>query len=611
MIFTILLLFSDDKTPPYYIFPIQPGQQNHLSGSMGELRGSHFHGGIDIKTGGVEGLPVYAAADGYVYRIKVSPVGYGNALYMKHPNGTITVYGHLKDFNPEIARYILDNQYQKESFSIELFPSSSQFAFKKGEQIALSGNSGSSGGPHLHFEIRDANEAPMNPLKFGFKEVVDNIPPSVSQIAIVPLDAESRVFGKYETYRSGIVGLGRGKYQLDQKVKASGSIGIEFTGFDQANYNYNKNGINKVELEVNGTLVYTHDIYKVPFSHNRYMHVFTDYEVWLHKRQKSQRCYQADGNRLPIFPRPDLKGKIHVQEGQSYQVTLKLYDSFDNQSTVKFELEGSQVMPISYRPSLGISVEDNYLIVNTQEDKNTVESCFYVQHFEEGQLPSYSNQQYQTYIWDLRKGLPDSVRVGDQMFYTHFKSTVPSQQAFHYFHKDVEIAFAHNSLFDTLYLQHQLAQDTLTVNQADIPLFRSIEITWKNPPLDRGQKYAGVYYINRHNRLSFISKQWKGNNISFKTIELGRFTIDYDSIPPQIRMLRKSASQVRFKIEDPKSGIDSYRATLDGKWLLMHYDAKRDLLWSERKDKTQPLQGLFQLEVKDKQGNRKVFEKRF
>ncbi|RYF52525.1 MAG: M23 family metallopeptidase, partial [Cytophagaceae bacterium] len=156
--------------PGYLLFPINPGQSGSLSGGMGDLRGNHFHAGLDIRTGGTEGLPVHAAADGYVSRIAVFTGGYGNVIFLKHPNGLTTVYGHLKTLNDTLGTYLRDNQYAKKTFEIDLRPQPNEFPVKKGDVIALSGNTGGSGGPHLHFEVRDPNDNLLNPLLYGFPE---------------------------------------------------------------------------------------------------------------------------------------------------------------------------------------------------------------------------------------------------------------------------------------------------------------------------------------------------------------------------------------------------------------------------------------------------------
>jgi murein DD-endopeptidase MepM/ murein hydrolase activator NlpD len=155
-----------------------------LAGTFGELRTNHFHSGLDIKTQQREGLNVYAAADGYVSRIKISEFGYGKAIYITHPNGYTTVYGHLQSFAPKLETYIKACQYQKETYEIEVFPTADELKVSQGEIIAYSGNTGGSGGPHLHFEIRDKEERPMNPMLFGI-DIQDSKVPTVSDVYLI------------------------------------------------------------------------------------------------------------------------------------------------------------------------------------------------------------------------------------------------------------------------------------------------------------------------------------------------------------------------------------------------------------------------------------------
>ena len=152
-----------------------------LSGTFAELRSNHFHSGLDIKTGGKQGLKTYAAASGYVSRIKISRYGYGKALYITHPNGYTTVYAHLQKFSSTIEAYVKKQQYKQETFEIELFPKAEDLKISAKEIIAYTGNTGGSGGPHLHFEIRDKQERPMNPMLFGF-DIKDTTKPMVYEL---------------------------------------------------------------------------------------------------------------------------------------------------------------------------------------------------------------------------------------------------------------------------------------------------------------------------------------------------------------------------------------------------------------------------------------------
>src|ERR1035437_2420876 len=199
--------------PHYYEVPVRIPV--FLAGNFGELRPNHFHAGIDIKTQGKTGLPVYAAADGFISRIAISPVGYGNVLYIDHPNGTTTIYGHLERFSPPVAEYIRKIQYDKEQFAVDQIVPKGTFQVKQGEQIAWSGNAGSSGGPHLHFEIRRTKEEIiLNPLLFNMP-VKDKLRPLIQCLMIYPVSEDASVNGKQTPQRFDVMKIKSGNgYQL-------------------------------------------------------------------------------------------------------------------------------------------------------------------------------------------------------------------------------------------------------------------------------------------------------------------------------------------------------------------------------------------------------------
>ena len=193
--FTQVLSFAQDTIPKNY-FRSPLGIPLFLAGNFGELRSNHFHSGLDMKTQGREGFNIYAAADGYISRIKISPWGYGKTIYIDHPNGYTTVYAHLQKFKNNVATATKTYQYEKESWEIDWYPADTLIKVKKGDIIALSGNTGGSGGPHLHFEIRETeSEHPVNPLLFGFK-IQDNIKPIIRSITLTPLNDTSYVNNK-------------------------------------------------------------------------------------------------------------------------------------------------------------------------------------------------------------------------------------------------------------------------------------------------------------------------------------------------------------------------------------------------------------------------------
>lgn len=236
--FILLLLFlvanssSDSYPDDYFRSPVKHGLR--LSGTFGELRSNHFHAGIDIKSSrGAVGDAIVAAADGYISRIQENAGGYGKALYITHPNGFTTVYCHLRDYTPTINEYVKSEQYARQTFALNLFPQPNQFPVKKGEKIGELGNTGSSGGPHLHFEIRDTEtEEAINPLLFGFN-VADNRVPRLHQIRVYELNEKRETLGA-RTF--DLVSTKQG-YTVRGKVISvnSDKVGVALKAYDHMN----------------------------------------------------------------------------------------------------------------------------------------------------------------------------------------------------------------------------------------------------------------------------------------------------------------------------------------------------------------------------------------
>jgi murein DD-endopeptidase MepM/ murein hydrolase activator NlpD len=225
----------DEKFPAAekYLYPINPGLPGSLAGTMGELRSTHFHSGIDIRTDNIIGLPVLASKSGFISRVTVSPSGYGNVMYITHPDGNTTLYAHLDRFSGPVADYILQEQYRRKTATVDLYFRDNQFAVKRGDTVALSGNSGSSSGPHLHFDIRDPNNYALDPLLVeSFSEITDNLPPAVEKIALKTLDINSRIndkFGRFEFYAQRV----GNNFILPVPILASGNIGVEILAKDK------------------------------------------------------------------------------------------------------------------------------------------------------------------------------------------------------------------------------------------------------------------------------------------------------------------------------------------------------------------------------------------
>ena len=325
-----------------------------LSGNFGELRSNHFHAGLDIKTQGVEGKKVYAVADGFVSRIKVSPYGYGNAIYITHPNGYTSVYGHLKKYSDRITEYVKAKQYKKESFAIQLFPPPFKFQVKKGEIIAYSGNTGGSGGPHLHFEIRDTkSEHTINPLFFGF-DIKDQIKPQVLKIALYPLDKESSINGTNKMKEFSAIGSdGSYKLKYDNPILVNGKIGVGIMAVDRMDFTSNKYGIHKMSLKFDGELIFEQEINEFAFHEGRYINAHIDYTSYAKYRRRYQRSYVLEGNKLRFYSKLKNNGVVDFKDKSKHQFNYTLQDLYGNTSQLEFVVQADSDIITKSTATLG------------------------------------------------------------------------------------------------------------------------------------------------------------------------------------------------------------------------------------------------------------------
>lgn len=314
------------------------GITNYLAGNFGELRNNHFHSGIDIKTNQKEGYNIYAVGDGYVSRINVSPRGYGNAIYIDHPNGYTSVYGHLQKFNDIIEKYTRDYQYKNEEFVVEIYPKKDELIVKSGDIVAISGNSGGSAGPHLHFEIRDTKtEEPINPFLFGF-DVPDTSAPLINGLYIYPI--HGNVNGK--TTRQVVT--------AGTTVSASGKVGLGIKAYDKHNGADNLNGIYQINVFVNDEPHFTYTNERLNFSTTRAINCLVDYEDRMKNNSWVYQLFLSEGNPLQMFSNVKNNGIIDLEEGKEYAVRIEVLDYAGNKKEAKYKLTGK--MPPTDAPKL-------------------------------------------------------------------------------------------------------------------------------------------------------------------------------------------------------------------------------------------------------------------
>lgn len=601
-------------TKGYYQFPMHAGQQNYLSGTMGELRPNHFHSGIDIKTGGVEGWPIHSIADGYVSRIKVSPYGYGWALYVQHPNGHTSVYAHCQKFRSDIAEYVLSNQYSRQTFALELFPEKGQFQLKKGDIIAYSGNSGSSFGPHLHFEIRDAAQHPLNPLLFDFSEVKDKTKPYIYKYALTTLSADARINNRYQSKDYDPIERSRGTYSGANPIPVYGDLGLAIKANDLLDGVSNRNGVMGIEVKLDGKVLFTYENEHFSFAQTRYLNAHIEYEKYALGQGRFHRCYLSDGNPLNLYPELNNRGIITIRDTLKHDLEVRTWDAYKNESTLQLELQGTlpeqgvfNKYATESKKEVKQEVIENLLKLTLHNNPAMDSATVYYDRYSRQITPAYFTFTGMVYLWDLRKGLPTKIDFGDTVINFNFTQTVPSNGSFTLYHDLATVYFPKKALYDTLYLEMYRQADVLTIGSAKTPLHKNISINMKVPGAISNKSKTHVYYLNGEEEPEFIGGTWDGNRIKFNTRDFGQYTLIADTTAPTVNYLGKSGSKLRFKAKDDISGLATYKAYLNGEWVLLHYRYQEGLLWTELKDKSKDLSGEIDIVLTDNAGNRSFY----
>ena len=540
LLFLSFFISAQEATPPLDI-PLL------LSGNFGELRGSHFHAGLDIKTQGLQGFPVKSILAGSIRRIRVTVTGYGKALYIDHANGTTSVYAHLQKFAPKIEKIIKERQYKKEQFLIQSYFKTNELTVEQGEIIGYSGNTGGSLGPHLHFEIRDTKtQTPLNPLKLEY-DIQDTQRPVISGLYRYDLNYprqkkknDIRLIRKNDsTYTSSIQSW-------------SGKTGIGLRMYDRQDLSYNKNGVYKIALRLNGKEMIQYTFDKISFDDGKYINTLIDYKTYTTEGIRIQKLFRDLPYGFSFLPKDAPNVILNFEAGRSYLLQISLEDFHGNKTYVESYIEGNREITTDNKKKLQIA-------------ENTVKpELDYLFEFENQEVYLPKNTFFEPVDFKIR-ATKDTLFVGSK----------------------------EDALQRTFEIQFKTPEvDSLETNP------------WCIANLNKKKKLDYVYSVAKdRKRIS------KGGTP-------GIYVLSQDTLAPSITPLNFKPKQwlsnysfLKLKIEDDFSGIKSYRGTINGQWILLEHEPKNNTLTFAFEDIDFDQSQLnFKLEVEDQQGNSSTYE---
>ncbi len=543
-----------------------------LNANFGDFRENHFHSGLDFSTMGRTGFSVFAAAPGYVSRIKVQAGGYGQALYLTHANGLVTVYAHLDSYAGAIGEYLLHQQYLHKTYELDIHLQPTELPVKNNELIAISGNSGYSGGPHLHFEIRDSlTEEIINPLLFNFP-VKDRIAPVISGIYLYRLYAWEGLTRLVPLHYYAAFPSGQGMYHLGTPIiKESGSLVFGIITSDQQDASLHRHGIYSISLYRNGLELFKSAMTRFGFDQTRAVNSYLDFSILRQKGIHVQRSYVEPGNSIALYEKVPDQALHPFYADSFYKMEYKVADAGGNEATLDFSISSGKDESLNAE-----SVSIMKALKN--EFMNPAGGSFPLIPYNRDTVVYYNN-----------KGV-----------------SCPASQGL------CMLSFPAGSLFDNQIVPVKysaLSNDQVRYNvgQADMAVKDSVLLGIR-PPVGKDLK-AGNWVLTGNNHsstLAFVENGFLKAWINY----FGTYQLRQDSLPPVIFPIKQAAglkyvNRIAFMIHDDLSGIGNYRGEIDGVWELFRYDAKTHLLWHTFTDNQSKGNHTLRLVVSDKAGNSK------
>ncbi len=503
------------KNYPQQYFQWPVGATKALAANFGELRPNHFHMGLDCKTDKLQNKPVYAAADGYIAKVKIEPYGFGRAIYINHPNGLTTLYAHLNDFYPALEQYIKQQQYKLQKWNVFLDIPASMFPVTKGSLIAYSGNTGGSQGPHLHFEIRDTKtEKVLNPLLMGFA-IADNVAPDVLRLAVYDrckstYEQTPKIYALKKI--NGVYVPAAGKLMVNTE-----KVSFAITAYDRYTGSTNKNGIYQAVLYDNDKAIAGFEIDSISYAETRYLNAHIDYKFKAAGGSYLQHLSRLPGYNDGVYKTDESNGVINLEEVKEHAVKITVADPNGNTSIIGFNIAMAAASPT--RPAIAAQAQKQF-----QPD--------FINVFENDRISFYLNENA---IYDSFNFRYNEIKdINGKPVYQLHDAGIP----------------LHN------YFTLKIKQDFLPADTGKIVMYRSWGVK---------KDYAKAYYENGW---------YKG---AFR--EFGNFQLLIDTLPPTVTPLgfvngmnAAKLSRLLFVVKDNTEEIKNFTALLDGKWLRFTND---------------------------------------
>jgi len=543
-----------------YHFPLDITPK--VSGSFGEIRSNHFHSGLDLTTRGKTGLPVFAAESGHVSRVSVSPGGFGKALYVDHPDGYTTVYAHLKKFSPHIDSVVTSLHYQHESFSLNATFDEGELPVNRGEVIGYSGNSGSSGGPHLHFEVRETKgQRPLDPLAFP-NPVEDDMRPQIEGIMVYPLSADAVINGKHEPkYYPCVFYDGAFHLKHNPAISAGGKIGIGIEVVDYYSGSWRKCGVHSIDLTMDGQPLYNYTMDGFYFRNTRYINSHIDYAEKKKNHRTIQKSFVDPYNPHELYQVGPDRGEVIPLEDKTHKFEYTVKDISGNKSNLRFRINGvSPQLSEDYEKSGNLTMIDPSRPYSYEEEGHSVS------------FPSGS------------------------------------------FYRDIPVNF------NVRESDESLSGTVFSVLDETIPVHKRYEIRIPIPSELETEGLCGAV-LPEKGEPEYAGGEADSTHFVIESRSGGDYILVRDTVPPQIKIKNKPSGmdysrrdQLVVKLKDDFSGIDKYNATINGKWALFEYDAKDDriICYFDKVPFLQPGNEYeLMIEATDQAGNNEKLKTRF